>query len=88
MTVSRRRIFRSIALSGGACAVGQGQAVDASSDAVRQVAVAHGVNLSDDRLRILKPVLVNRKLQLQTLRDIEVSDAVAPTQGILTHGRF
>ena len=88
MTVSRRRIFRSIALSSGTCAVGQGQAVDASSEALRQVAVAHGVNLSDDRLRIIKPVFANRKLQLQTLRDIEVSDAVAPTQGILTHGRF
>jgi hypothetical protein len=38
--------------------------------------------LSDDRLRVIAPVLKNRLARLQALRDFEVDDSVAPTQGI------
>ena len=34
-------------------------------------------------LRVVKPVLDNRRSQLRALRDFEVDDSVAPTQGIL-----
>jgi len=52
-------------------------------DALRNVSAAHGINLSDDQLRVVKPVLEHRLPQLRALRDFEVDDAVAPTQGIL-----
>jgi len=47
------------------------------------VSAAHGTSLSDDRLRVVKPVLENRLRQLQALREFEVDDSFEPTQGIL-----
>ena len=47
------------------------------------VSTAHGTNLSDDRLRVIKPALEHNLPQLRELRDLEIDDAVAPTQGIL-----
>jgi hypothetical protein len=65
-----------------------GTAVEAAEpavtlDALRDVSAAHGSNLSDDRLRVVKPVLENNLAQLRSLRDFAVDDTVAPTQGIL-----
>ena len=83
MTVSRRRLFQSLALAGG-----YGTAPGAAEPAItlevlRNVSAAHGTGLSDDRLRIVQPVLENHLPQLRALRDFEFDDAVAPTQGIL-----
>ena len=83
MTISRRRVFQSLALASTA-----GTATDAaesalSLDLLRNVSAAHGTNLSDARLQILKPVLERRQTQIQPLRDYSFDDATEPTQGIL-----
>ena len=75
MAVSRRRLFQAAALAGGSGTV--------PVDALRSVAEAHGRNLSDERLRIMKPVLEQRQAQIRALREFEVNDSIAPTQGIL-----
>jgi hypothetical protein len=83
MAVSRRRLFKSVALT-----VGCSRAVKAANPTIelsvlRNVSAMHGTNLSDDRLRVIKPVLEQRVSQLQVIRDFEVNDAIAPTQGII-----
>jgi hypothetical protein len=54
-----------------------------SLDLLRGASAAHGINLADDRLRVLQPVLEKSLPQMRALRDFEIDDAVAPTQGIL-----
>ena len=83
MTVSRRRLFQSLALSGAYSGAASGAEPAITMDVLRSVSAAHGTNLSDERLRVVKPVLEHRLPQLRALRDFEVDDAVAPTQGIL-----
>ena len=85
MTVSRRRLFQSVALAGGCGAAAEGAEPTITLDVLRNVSAAHGTNLSDDRLQVVKPVLENRLPQLRSLRDFEVDDTVAPTQGILKY---
>jgi len=41
------------------------------------------MKLSDDRLRVLQPVLEQHLPRLQRLRDFALEDAVEPTRGIL-----
>ena len=83
MAVSRRRLVQSLALTGVCNRLVQGAEPPITVEVLRNVSVAHGSNLSDDRLRIVAPVLKNRLARLQALRDFEVDDGVAPTQGIL-----
>ena len=83
MTVSRRRLLQSVALAGGYSTAAEGSESAITLDVLRSVSAAHGTNLSDDRLRVVKPVLERRSPQLRALRDFEIDDAVAPTQGIL-----
>ena len=83
MTVSRRRLFQSLALIGGSGTAAEGAEPPITLEILRDVSAAHGTNLSDDRLRVVKPVLEHRLPQLQAFRDFEVDDSVAPTQGIL-----
>ena len=83
MTVSRRRLFQSLALTGGYRGAAGGAEPAITLDVLRSVSAAHGINLSDERLRVVKPVLESRLPQLRALRDFEVDDTVAPTQGIL-----
>ena len=83
MAVSRRRLFQSLALTAGYGAGVEAAAPAIALDVLRNASAALGTTLSDDRLRVLQPVLENRLPQLRTLRDFEVDDAVAPTQGIL-----
>lgn len=82
---SRRRVMQSLALAGGAAieAPAQPQPPAAASaapsmDALRAVAEAHGLRLSDERLRILQPVLARRTAQLRPLREFEIDDRVEP----------
>ncbi len=78
---SRRRVMQSLALAGGAAieAPAQPQPPAAPSmDALRAVAEAHGLRLSDERLRILQPVLARRMAQLRPLREFEIDDRVEP----------
>jgi hypothetical protein len=78
MTISRRRLFCSGLLSGVAAGA---QETDASLDPARHVAAAHGIRLSEGRLRILKPVLDQRNARLRALRDFAVDDSVSPRHG-------
>lgn len=76
-------MFQSLALAGG-CSTAADEAESAITlEALRNVSAAHGISLSDDRLRVVKPVLEHSLPQLRALRDFEVDDTVAPTQGIL-----
>jgi hypothetical protein len=70
MSVSRRRMFQTLAAGGLA-----------SAD-LRDVATAHGAALTEERLKILEPVLERRKRQLQALRDFKIDDSIAPTTGM------
>jgi len=83
MTVNRRRLFQSLALIGGYGKTAAGAEPVITLDVLRDVSAAHGTNLSDDRLRVVKPVLEHRLPQVRVLRDFEVDDTVEPTQGIL-----
>ena len=83
MAVSRRQLFQSLALTGGYSTAAGGAEPAITLEVLRDVSAAHGTNLSDDRLRVVKPVLEHRLSQLRALRDFEVDDTVAPTQGIL-----
>src|SRR5436309_15918689 len=83
MTVSRRRLFKSLAFTGGYSAGAEGAEPAIVLDVLRHVSAAHGTNLSDDRLRIVKPVLEHRLPQLRALRDFEIEDNIRQTQGIL-----
>ena len=83
MSISRRRLFRSLALAAGCTPTVQGAETAITLDTLRNVSVAHGTNLSDERLRVLKPVLERRIPQLRALRDFEFDDAVGPAHGIL-----
>jgi len=83
MTVSRRRLLQSLALTGGYNTVAEGAEPTIALEVLRNVSAAHGTNLSDDRLRVVKPVFERRLPQLRALRDFEIDDTVAPTQGIL-----
>ena len=84
MAINRRRLIQTFALTGGACnKLVKGAEPAISVEVLRNVSVAHGSNLSDDRLRTVAPVLKSRVARLQALRDFEVDDGVAPTQGIL-----
>ena len=84
MIINRRRILQTLAIGGASGGLSaSGQEPEPSVDAPRSVATAHGVQLSDERLRVLRPVLDRRQQQLQALRDFAIGDNVAPTQGII-----
>jgi hypothetical protein len=83
MAVSRRQLVQSLALTGVYNRVAEAAEPPITVDVLRNVSAAHGSNLSDDRLRVIAPVIKNRLAKLQALRDFEVDDSVAPTQGIL-----
>jgi hypothetical protein len=83
MAVSRRQLFQSLALTAGFGAAADGAEPIITVNVLRSVSAANGTNLSDDRLRVLRPVLENRLPQLRAFRDFEFDDTVEPTQGIL-----
>ncbi len=83
MAVSRRRLLQSVALTSGCGVSAEAAESTTALDVLRNVSAAHGTNFTDDRLRILAPVLEGRRTQLQALRDFTIDDSVAPSQGIL-----
>jgi hypothetical protein len=83
MSVSRRRLFKTVALTAAFGAPAKGADPALSMEVLRNVSTMHGISLSDDRLRILKPVLEQRQRQLQDLRAFQPADTIAPTPGIL-----
>ena len=78
MPVSRRRLFRDLALTAGSSAAVQGAGPSGGLEELRNVSAAHGANFSDERLRRIKPVLEQRLAQLRALRDLEIDDSVTP----------
>ena len=52
MTVSRRRLLQSLALTGGYSTAAEGAEPVIALEVLRNVSAAHGANLSDDRLRV------------------------------------
>lgn len=76
MKKSRRRMFQTLAAS--AAFTAQAQEPSPGIEELRLVANAHGVSLSDERLRLLRPVLERRKATLQALRDFAIDDSVSP----------
>ena len=83
MNLSRRRLFHCQALAAGCGAAGEAAEPAISLDVLRNVSAFQGVDLSDDRLRVLKPVLEHRLATLRALRDFEIEDSVAPAEGTL-----
>ena len=83
MTVSRRRLFQSLALTAQYSAAVEGAETTVSLDTLRHVSEFHGTNLSDDRLQVVQPVLEHRLAELRSLRSFEFNDAIAPTQGVV-----
>lgn len=74
MRVSRRKLFGAVALAAPAQAAEPG--------ALMAVAEAHGVRLSEARMRVIEPVLESRRAQRESLRAFEIEQGVEPTQGI------
>jgi hypothetical protein len=83
MALSRRRLFQSLVLTGGCSTASEGAEPAIGLDMLRHVTAAHGTNLSDDRLRLIKAVVEQRLSELHAIRDFEVNDSIAPTAGIL-----
>jgi hypothetical protein len=83
MSVNRRRLLQSLALAGAGGTPVEAAESAITLEALRNVSVAHGTNLSDDRLRVVKPVIERRLADLRALREFEIDDSVAPVQGIL-----
>ncbi len=83
MSVSRRRLFQSLALAAASTPPAKSAEPAIPLEVLRNISLAHGTNLTDGRLRALKPVLERRIPQLRPLRDFEFDDTVAPTNGIL-----
>ncbi len=76
MPISRRGLVGSLAL---VPLVAEGQ----ETASLKCVADAHGVSLSEERLRVLKPVIEMRKTQLKALRDFQIADSVDLGRGRL-----
>jgi hypothetical protein len=83
MTINRRRLFQSLALTVCYSQAGRGAEPEISLNVLRDVSKFYGTNLSDDRLRVVKPVLEQRLSQLRLIRDFEFDDTIAPTGGVL-----
>jgi hypothetical protein len=82
MRVSRRRLLEVLALTGTGSAV-KGAEAEVTVENLRGMSAVQGTQLSEERLRILKPVVERRIRQLQPLRDFAFDDAIEPAQGIL-----
>ena len=83
MAVNRRRWLQSLALTGAGGSAAKAAESALTLEALRNVSAAHGTNLSDVRLRVVRPVIERRQADLRALREFEIDDSVAPVQGIL-----
>ena len=83
MKLSRRQAIRSVALGVGASAPLPGADTAVSLGALRSASSLNGVALDDQQLRVVQPVIEQRRPQIERLRAFEVGDLVAPTEGIL-----
>ncbi len=82
MALSRRRLFQYVALTGGCSSAAEADSAP-GLEMLRNVSAAHGIKLSDERLRVIQPVVGQRLSELSGMRDLEVDDRIAPTPGIL-----
>lgn len=84
MRVNRRRLLQSVAAGLGTAGSGRSAAGEPADGpppdlaAVRSIATAHGLHLTDDRLQRMQTVLPHRQANLQAVREFPIEDAVAP----------
>ena len=64
--------------------VATGAEAAVSIEELRGASAVHGTGLSEERLRVTRPVLEQRMAKVKALRDFVLDDSVAPTQGILS----
>jgi len=83
MSLNRRRLFQYAVLAGGYSTTADGAEPAITLDTLRDVSTLHGANLTDDRLRVIRPVLEHLLPRWPELRDFEVHANIAPTPGIL-----
>ena len=83
MATNRRRWLQAVAAASGFGAAAEGQGSEIPLEVLRDVSKLHGSNLSDARLRIVRPALERRLEELRAMRAFEPGDAVGPTEGIL-----
>jgi hypothetical protein len=83
MTVNRRRLFQYAVLTGVCSAAADGAESAITLAILRDVSTLHGANLTDDRLRVVKPVLDQVLPRWRELRAFEFPATTAPTPGIL-----
>ena len=83
MTISRRKVFQSLALVAGCSPAANAADPAVSLDVLRGVATANGTDFGDGRLRVDQPVLEHSLPELRKLRDFDLNDLVEPAQGIL-----
>jgi hypothetical protein len=83
MTLNRRRLFQYAVLTGGCSTAADGAKPAITLAILRDVSTLHGANLTDDRLRVVRPVLEHVLSSWRELRAFEVPAATAPTSGIL-----
>lgn len=83
MTLNRRRLFKYAVLAGGYTSTADGAEPAITLTVLRDVSMLHGADLTDDRLRVLRPVLEQTLSRWQELRAFEVSATTGPTPGIL-----
>jgi hypothetical protein len=82
MKINRRRMFQALAAGGasGGAAGADAAGAGISIEVLRNVSEVHGTGLTDDRLRVLRPVMERHGVRLRALRELEVPDSVLPTQ--------
>lgn len=83
MAVSRRRLLQSASLTGAGAAAAQQPGPAGTLDALRNVAAAHGIDLTGGRIERIQAAVHRRLSQLKALREFEIGGEVAPTPGIL-----
>ena len=65
--MNRRKLVQTLALGAGCSSAAQAQEPAITPTILRDTAAAHGIALSEDRLRVLQPVLERRIPQRSTM---------------------
>ncbi len=76
--LSRRHAFQALALGGLAAPNARPDEGKLTTGDIRATAALAGLDLTEERARILLPVLENRRRQLRELRAIRIGDDVRP----------
>lgn len=79
---SRRRMLQALSLAAAHGAAGCGEKPAAESglspEALRGIACAHGVALTDERLEVIRPVVEEQLARLEAVRAFDLDEGVEP----------